>query len=135
MDMITREQFVKFWSVSVGSMDALTGLMLMFAPTLVLDLLAIPHPSADSLVFLSWIGVFVMSVGLSYGLALGSRPRGEAVWMFTSMARLLVAVYLTSRILGGSMDRAWALVAVSDATVALVQMALLRAGWWKEARR
>jgi hypothetical protein len=132
---MTRVTFLKFWSIGVGSMDALTGLLLILFPALVLDLLKIRHPSPDALVFLSWIGVFVMAVGLSYGLALGKRGRGEAVWMFTSMVRILVAVFLTFRILDGSLQKQWALVALADAAVALVQMAALRAGWWKEVHR
>ena len=87
------------------------------------------------MVFLSWIGVFVMSVGLSYGLALSRRGRGEAVWMFTSLVRIMVAVFLTVRILDGSLQKTWALVAVSDASVAVVQIAILRAGWWREVQR
>ena len=85
--------------------------------------------------FLSWIGVFVLSVGLSYGLALSNRRRGETVWMFTSLARMLVAVFLTFRILDESLDMAWAWVALADAAVAIVQVAILRTGWWKEGHR
>ncbi len=123
--------FLKFWSIAVGAMDAVTGLLLIFAPELVLGLLGIAPPSADALVFLSWMGVFVGGVGLSYGLALGGRVRGETVWMITAMIRLLVASFVASRVLNGSLASAWALVGISDAAVALVQIAILRAGWWK----
>ena len=128
--------FLKFWSVAVGSMDALTGLLLIFVPALVLQMLKIDQPSADAMVFISWIGVFVMSVGLSYGLALGGRrSRGEAVWMFTSLVRIMVAVFLTTKILGGSLQMAWMLVAAADASVALVQVVILRKRWWREGAR
>ena len=119
----------------MGSMDALTGLMLIADPAGVLRLLGIPSPSPDALVFLSWIGVFVMAVGLSYGLALNRRGRGEAVWMITSGVRMMVAVFLTFRILDNSLENPWVLVAVSDTAVAIVQIAILRAGWWKEVPR
>ena len=132
---MTKVKFLKFWSIAVGSMDALTGLLLIFVPGLVLQMLKIGQPSADALVFLSWIGVFVMSVGLSYGLALGRRGRGEAAWVFTSLVRIMVAVFLTVRILDDSLPNAWALVAVADASVAMVQIAVLRAGWWREVSR
>jgi hypothetical protein len=132
---MTRVKFLKLWSIAVGSMDALTGLILIAAPAGVLRLLGIPSPSPDALVFLSWIGVFVLSVGLSYGLALSNRRRGETVWMFTSLVRMLVAVFLTFRILDESLDMAWAWVALADAAVAIVQVAILRAGWWKEGHR
>ena len=114
-DTMNKIKFLKFWSVAVGSMDAVTGLLLMFVPALVLGLLNIEPPSPDALVFLSWIGVFVCGVGLSYGLALGKRSRGETVWMFTALIRILVALFLTVKILNGSLAPAWAVVAVSDA--------------------
>jgi hypothetical protein len=133
---MTKTDFLKFWSVAVGSMDALAGLLLIFAPGQVLRALQIEAPSADTMVFLSWIGVFVMAVGLSYGLALGRhRGAGEAVWMFTSLVRILVAVFLTIEITQANMAPAWAVVAFADGLVALVQMVILRKGWWREAVR
>jgi hypothetical protein len=130
-DTMNKIQFLKFWSVAVGSMDAVTGLLLIFFPSLVLGLLRIDPPSPDALVFLSWMGVFICGVGLSYGLALGRRSRGETVWAFTALIRGMVAVFLTVRIMNGSLAPAWAVVGVSDAFVAVVQIAILRAGWWK----
>lgn len=133
---MTKIQFLKFWSVAVGSMDALTGLLLIFAPELVLRLLSIESPSPDALVFLSWIGVFVMTVGLSYGFALGkTRGAGETVWRFTSLTRMLVAVFLMVRIANKDMAGIWTIVALSDGAVGLVQMILLRKGWWQEGQR
>ena len=124
-------QFLRFWSVAVGSMDAITGLLLVFFPSLVLGLLNIAPPSTDALVFLSWMGVFICGVGLSYGLALGRRSRGETVWVFTALIRAMVAVFLTVKIINGSLASAWAVVGASDAFVAVVQIVILRAGWWK----
>ena len=133
---MTKTKFVKFWSVAVGAMDTLTGLLLIFVPGLVLRLLKIEAPSPDAMVFLSWIGVFVMAVGLSYGFALGRhRAAGGTVWLFTSMARILVAVFLVIQITREIMAPAWLLVAISDGLVALVQMVVLRKGWWREAQR
>jgi hypothetical protein len=130
-----KQNFLNYWSVAMGSMDALTGLLLIFVPALVLKVLKIDVPSGDALVFLSWIGVFVMGVGLSYGFAIGRRARGEAVWLITSLVRILVAAFLTAKIVGGSLQMQWALVAVADASVALVQVAILRLGWWREVPR
>lgn len=132
---MTKAKFLRYWSVAVGSMDALTGLLLIFVPALVLRMLGIAPPAGEVLVFISWIGVFVMSVGLSYGLVLGKRGWGEAAWIFTSLVRIMVAVFLTARILDGSLPKAWALVALADASVALVQMAVVRAKWWREVYR
>lgn len=128
---MSKVQLVRFWSVAVGSMDAVTGLLLVFFPSLVLGLLRVDPPSPDALVFLSWMGVFICGVGLSYGLALGQRSRGETVWAFTALIRAMVAVFLTVRIINGSLAPAWAVVGASDALVAAVQIGILRAGWWK----
>ena len=133
---MSKTRFLISWSVMVGAMDALTGLLLILVPGLVLRLLNIEAPSPDAMVFLSWIGVFVMAVGLSYGFALGRhRGRGETMWMFTSLARIMVALFLIIQITMGHMAFAWAVVAVSDGVVALVQMVILRQGWWREATR
>ncbi|RYD45570.1 MAG: hypothetical protein EOP85_08915 [Verrucomicrobiaceae bacterium] len=129
---MNRIKFLKLWSVSVGSMDAVTGLLLVFSPALVLKLLGMAPPSADALVFLSWMGVFIAGVGLSYAMAFGRRSRGETVWAFTAMIRILVAVFLTVKILGGTMAANWALVGGCDGIVGVLQVVLLRLGWWKE---
>ncbi len=133
---MTKSLYLKLWSIGMGSMDALTGLLLILAPELVLRLLKIAPPSQDALVYLSWIGVFVMAVGLSYGIALGKRlQHGEAVWAFTSLVRVSVAIFLTVKICQGLLEPAWALVALSDGIVASVQIWVLRKGWWREVMR
>ncbi len=132
---MNKPKILRAWSIMVGGMDAITGLLLIVAPQTVLRLLAITPPSAGALVFVSWIGVFVMAVGLSYVFALGRRGRGEAVWMFTSMVRTMVAVFLVCRILDGSLEKDWWIVALADAVVALAQVFILRAGWWREVPR
>jgi membrane-bound metal-dependent hydrolase YbcI (DUF457 family) len=120
----------------VGAMDALTGLLLILSPVSVLRVLRVETISFDALVYLSWIGVFVMAVGLSYGFALGKhRGRGETVWMFTALVRILVAVFLIIQITRETMAPAWLVVALSDGFVALVQMTILRKGWWREGPR
>jgi hypothetical protein len=134
-NIMHRKLILKGWSISVGSMDALTGLLLILQPRLVLKLLDIREISTGSCVFLSWIGVFVFAVGLSYGFALGGRERGEFVWIYTALTRMLVAIFLTVHILDGSLSRAWGWVALSDASVAGVQWAILRAKWWKEVAK
>jgi hypothetical protein len=132
---MNKPTILRFWSAAVGAMDTVTGLLLVVSPETVLRLLKIEPPATEALVFLSWIGVFVMAVGLSYGLALGRRGRGEAVWIFTALVRILVAMFLTFRILDGSLAKAWFAVAFADAAVALVQGFILRAGWWKEVHK
>lgn len=129
---MNKPTFLKLWSAGVGAMDAVTGLLLIFAPISTLRLLGVTPSSADAEVFLGWIGVFVMSVGLSYGLAVFRASHGVPVWMFTSLVRLAVAVYVAVHVLGGSMETRWILVAVTDAAVAGIQIMILCAGWWRE---
>lgn len=79
---MSRVRFLKFWSLAVGAMDAVTGLL-----------------------------------------------------PITSLIRALVAVFLIWKISTGAMAPAWGLVAASDGVVALVQIVMLRLGWWKEVRQ
>lgn len=128
-----KSSLLKLWSAGVGAMDAVTGLLLIFAPAFTLRLLGISYPSPDATVFLGWIGVFVMSVGLSYGLAVVRSSYGAPVWIFTSLVRAAVAVFVTARVLDGSLEARWIMVALTDASVACAQIFILRAGWWKES--
>ncbi len=132
---MNKRKFVIGWSVAVGAMDALTGILLVLAPATVLKLLGIGQPSADALVYLSWMGVFVGGVGLSYALVVADRHSGQTVWKFTALVRVLVAVFVAWHVVGGSLAPAWATVALTDSVVAVVQMALVRAGWWEEKYR
>lgn len=129
--IMNRLKLLQFGSVAVGAMDALTGLLLIVVPGLVLRLLGIDPVAEESLVFLRWIGVFVMSVGLSYGLCLRGRAAAETVWAFTGTARFLVCVFLLGQVVTHHLEPAWLLVAVSDGAVAIVQFIGLRAAWWK----
>jgi hypothetical protein len=121
-----------FWSLAVGAMDSLTGLLLIFSPALVLRLLGIAELPAETLVFLSWIGVFVAATGLSYGLTWRGASAAEAVWTFSALVRFSVAAFLVVKIASGSLPVAWAMVAAADAAVATVQGIGLAAGCWKD---
>ncbi|BCX47060.1 hypothetical protein HAHE_09680 [Haloferula helveola] len=123
--------FCKWWSVGVGAMDAATGILLILWPEWVLGMLGVEGVGVESMVFLRWIGVFVGSVGLSYGLALREQRQGKTVWQFTGLVRAGVAVFVTTSILRGSLDRAWIGVAATDALVAAVQAWGLRKEWWR----
>lgn len=132
---MNKTKFLIGWSAVVGAMDALTGLLLVVTPAATLQLLNIIPPSADALIFLSWIGVFVGAVGLSYGLVLINRRRGPTVWMFTALVRGLVGVFVVCQIAAENLSLQWVAVALTDLLVAGVQLSVLRARWWEEARR
>ena len=132
---MNRKNVLLGWTAAFGTMDAFTGLLLVFAPAMTLRLLGIEPPGQDALVFLSWIGVFVGAVGLSYGLALINPRRGATVWTFTALVRTLVGIFVSCRIAAGDLALPWALVAVADLAVAGFQFAALRGRWWEEVRR
>ena len=130
---MNRLRFLKLWSLAVGTMDACTGLMLVVGPGLTLRLMSVPAVGTEAMPFLSWMGVFIAGIGLSYALVLRGDREGQTVWIFTSLVRLLVALFLTVKILSGSLSTAWVLVAATDAVVAAVQLIVIRAGWWRGA--
>ncbi len=113
-------------------MDAITGLLLVFIPSVVLKLLGITILEETSWVFLSWMGVFITGVGLSYIWAMGNAREAELIWKITAMIRLMVAVFLSWKIATHHLQLAWIIVAISDAVVAIIQIRILRLGWWRE---
>lgn len=130
---MNRLQSLRLFSLAVGAMDACTGLLLIFAPALTLRLMQVPEVPAGALVFLSWMGVFIAAVGVSYGLVLRGGREAETVWLFTAVVRAAVAGFLIVKITLGDLPAAWSLVAATDGLVALGQALVLRAGWWKGA--
>lgn len=117
-----------------GASDSLTGLLLILRPAFTLRLMRV-HVAADALPFLSYIGVFVLSVGIAcfYGAFLANHVRStqklEVVWLLTGITRGLVSVFIMSRILSGTLDLGWLTVAIFDGLFALLQFIGLVKGW------
>lgn len=130
--IMNKKPLLRYGSLAVGSMDAITGMLLMVMPGWVLSILHISPVTADAEIFLRWIGVFVCGVGASYGLAAwGRAAAGEAVWIITAAIRLMVALFLVVQVRVGTMEAAWLMVAVSDGLVGLIQVAGVWLGWWR----
>ena len=117
-----------------GSCDTATGVLLVFAPAWTLKLMGVqqfPQPVE----FASFVGVFVLGVGLAYlsvaRLPLNSKtaPRWQTVWSVTALIRFLVAGFLTWQILAGRMEKAWFAVAATDGALAAFQWTGLKCGW------
>jgi hypothetical protein len=93
------------------------------------------HAPADALPFLSFIGAFVLSVGLAclYGaLVLFSRGdpcRVEIVWLLTAITRASVAIFVITQIMAQTLEAGWLTVAISDGACVLIQAIGLRKGW------
>ena len=107
------------YQLLIGLSDTLTGARLIVAPGFALRLMRLSAP-ADALPFLSFIGAFVFSVGLSclYGAWLmmrrASRCKLEVVWLLTAITRASVAIFVITGILAQSLEPGWLTVAITD---------------------
>ncbi len=122
-----------------GLSDAGTGLLLIAAPAWTLHLMGlgiIPQPVA----FVRYIGVFVLSVGLTYWWAALRWPfmahahiGWSTQWKITALVRTLVALFIVWQVAAGSLEPRWITVALSDGAFALIQWAGLALGWLERA--
>lgn len=117
-----------------GLCDTTTGVLLVFVPAWTLRLMGaqvLPQPVA----FASFVGAFVLSVGLAYfyaarlPLTSANAARWRTVWFLTALTRTLVAVFLASQIVIGRMEHAWLTVALTDGALAAFQWTGLSRGW------
>lgn len=128
------------YQLLIGLSDTMTGALLMVAPELTLRLMHL-HVPFDALPFLSFIGAFVFSVGLSclYGAWLiacgGSLARVEMIWLLTAFTRSAVAIFVVSQILDSTFEAGWFTVVASDGVCALIQAIGLRKGWLRHVAR
>ncbi|MGA3370577.1 MAG: hypothetical protein ABSC48_02330 [Terracidiphilus sp.] len=122
------------YQLATGLSDTMTGALLMIAPAFTLALMRLRAP-ADALVYLSFIGSFVLSVGLScfYGayvmMCRRSPCKLEIVWLLTAITRASVAIFVVTQILTHTLDAGWFTVAVTDGVCVLFQAIGLRKGW------
>lgn len=115
-----------------GVCDTLTGALLLVAPVRTLGLMGVAAIPTDT-VWLRWIGAFVAGVGLSYlypfFLSSARRARRLAVVLeSTALIRLVVAAFVGTAIARGLLEGGWVSVFVTDLTLALAQLAMLRRG-------
>jgi hypothetical protein len=118
----------------------MTGALLIVAPAFTLRLMRL-HASADALPFLSFIGAFVLSVGLAcfYGALVtirrGTPSKVEVVWLLTAITRASVAIFVGEQILTHELEAGWLSVTVSDGACVLIQAIGLRKGWLANVAR
>lgn len=122
--------WIPLYCLLAGSCDAATGALLLAAPATVYSLLGLA-PLPTPAVYASFVGAFVLAVGLTYLypflLAKTERVRRwEVVFETTAISRLAVASFLTVAILAGAMDPLWGLVLFTDLSLALFQLVYLR---------
>ena len=128
------------YQLVTGLSDTATGALLLIAPELTLRLMHLEVPS-DALIYISFVGAFVMSVGLAclYGALVayrgGCRTKIEIVWLLTALTRASVAVFLIDQVLSSTLSGGWLPVALFDAACVLIQAVGLRKGWLARAAR
>jgi hypothetical protein len=133
-----KRQVLLGYQLLTGLSDSLTGVLLIVSPALTLRLMGL-QADPTALPFLSYIGAFVLSVGIAclYGGLLATRPDNsqklEVVWLLTAITRVLVALFVASGIYAGKLEPGWSTVAISDGSFALVQTIGLWKGWLKDA--
>jgi hypothetical protein len=117
-----------------GLSDAGTGVLLCVAPEFTLRLMGV-HAPPDAIPYVSYIGAFVLSVGLSClygGVLLQYRaPAGrlETVWLLTALSRSAVAIYVLKAVFAGALEASWITVASFDAGCVVFQAVGLRKRW------
>lgn len=126
------------YQLLIGLSDTLTGALLIVAPELMLRLMRLQAPS-NALIYVSFIGAFVFSVGLAclYGALLaykgGCRTKLEVVWLLTAITRASVAIFVIGQVLASTLDAGWLTVAATDGVCVLIQAIGLRQGWLARA--
>jgi hypothetical protein len=128
------------YQLLIGLSDTATGALLMAAPELTVRLMRL-HVPGDALPYLSFIGAFVLSVGLAclYGAYLTScgacQSRLEIVWLLTAITRASVAIFLATQIMAQAFEAGWWTVAISDGVCVVIQAIGLRKGWLANVAR
>ena len=120
---------IKLYQWGVGGMDACAGFLLVFFPAWTLNLMGmtqVPEP-VD---IISFVGIFVMAVGLSYFLVREKDVVGwEMQWRVSGVMRACVACFLAWKIFGSDWEIRWATVLFTDVSIAVVQFTGLKKGW------
>ncbi len=122
------------YQLLIGVSDTATGALLVVAPEFTLRMMGL-HVASDALVFLSFIGAFVFSVGLAclYGARVmvrrGSPCKMEAVWLLTAIMRASVAVFIVAQIVAHTLEMGWLTIAWFDGACVLIQTIGLRKCW------
>jgi hypothetical protein len=125
--------FLLVYQIGVACSDTLTGASLIIAPAFTLRSMGIVIDDA-SLVYIRYIGAFVLGVGLScaYGALVlilrGDRTRVQMVWLLTAIVRGSVAVFVIEQVSTRALAPGWSGVAVFDGFCALIQ----GIGLWQE---
>lgn len=113
-----------------GTMDFLTGLMLLAFPDWTQSLLHLNVPLESEQALLQLIGAFVLATGSAYALPFVLKGRLAVacshVWILTCLDRFLIALVVSLLIVTDRLSISWCLVALTDASIALIQITWLK---------
>ena len=132
-------RWLLYYQWITGASDLVTGICLIVAPALTMHLMHL-LVEPEALIFLSYVGVFVLSTGVAclYGASVVSRGGGgakiEVVWLLTAITRGLVAVFALGNIAVGRLEAGWATVGLFDGLLALLQGIGLKRRWLRDGR-
>ena len=127
------------YQLLTGTADTVTGALLLLAPAMTMRWMRL-HAAADALPFLSYVGVFVLSVGISclYGawIVWSESPAAklQVVSLLTAITRSLVAAFVVSRVVSGIFPAQWLTVALTDGLFAGLQFTGLARGWFDDVQ-
>jgi hypothetical protein len=133
-----KDLYLLAYQLIAGVSDTFTGMLLLAAPIFTARMMGLSVPY-DATPFLSFIGAFVLAVGLSYlyGALLVRRTSGvqrlEAVWLLTAIIRSSVAIFVLAAVLNGTLATGWLFVAIFDGICVIIQARGLRRGWLSHA--
>ena len=135
-----KDLYLLGYQLIAGISDTSTGVLLIAAPVFTVRIMGVSVPY-DATPFLSFIGAFVLAVGLSYlyGALLirrtGGVPRLEAVWLLTAIIRSSVAIFVLGAVMNRTLSPGWLTIAVFDGICVVIQARGLRRGWLTHATR
>jgi hypothetical protein len=133
-----KDLYLLAYQLIAGVSDTFTGVLLLAAPIFTTRLMGLSVPY-DATPFLSFIGSFVLAVGLSYlyGALLVRRSSGvqrlETVWLLTAIIRSSVAIFVLAAVLNGTLAPGWISIAIFDGICVFIQARGLRRGWLSHA--
>jgi hypothetical protein len=124
-----KRQFVTIWTIMVGLMDILMGLLWMIDSAVFLKVAGGVMLSHGAWEVLGGIGI---GIGLVYAFALrgANGKRAAEVWIATAVLHGLAGIVVIWLVVSGFLPALWWGVALLGLIVAVVQLFTVRAKWW-----
>jgi uncharacterized protein YjeT (DUF2065 family) len=131
-------QMLSLYQYVAGICDAGAGLLLVGFPDFTFRLMGLS--TIPPRAFIRFIGVFVLSVGITYLWTVIRWPLNEhsavvwlTQWKITAFIRMCVAVFVIWQISAHSIEFGWISVALTDGIFAAAQLIGLEQGWIERA--